>query len=420
MILDGTINMTLDGIQGSLAQEKAFDKVLVAVLNACDEDELCHADMGGENALAVYDKFAAKVSKDPIEYEYPLANGEKAKGLFTFNALEFTTAYQMYSLSTRMIFLKALAAANQGDILPMLRLMYENATIDPATFEYLGDSTFSDTMFLSVLCTDDTFFTGTQEERIQQSIEAGQASNGTVPRLDGSVYTGLYCAYWPSAPKEVVTREPLTAPGVPTFVLNATLDPATPFAQGKAVFERLDNGYHLYVEGGRHSIYGFGNECPDDYITNFMVNGELPEQREIVCEWDPSVISAYVPRMSPKASEYDNPLDIFSAIDTELSIEPEYYYNGFTEDTSFACPYGGSFTFGPSDAGEKYTYDKCQFTKGFAITGAGGFDYSARLLTFEAKVSGDKTGTLTYTSNYNDGSATLTGEYGGETIDLSQ
>ena len=419
LILDGTIDLTLNGEEGALAQEKAFDEVLVATLKACDADEACAAELGG-NALAAYDSLASKLAEKAIAYEYPLASGKTVKKKFTFGQLEFTAAYQMYALGGRMLFLRALASANEGDMVPMARLFYIQATVDPTTDEYLGDSTFSDTMFTGVNCTDDSYFSGTPEERIKQTIEAGQASNGTVPRIDGGVYTGLYCAYWPSAPKEVVTREPLTAPGVPTFVLNATLDPATPFAQGKAVFERLDNGYHLYVEGGRHSIYGFGNECPDDYITNFMVNGELPEQREIVCEWDPSVISAYVPRMSPKASEYDNPLDIFSAIDTELSIEPEYYYNGFTEDTSFACPYGGSFTFGPSDAGEKYTYDKCQFTKGFAITGAGGFDYNARLLTFEAKVSGDKTGTLTYTSNYNDGSATLTGEYGGETIDLSQ
>ncbi|HQX17550.1 MAG TPA: alpha/beta fold hydrolase [Anaerolineales bacterium] len=419
LILDGTIDLTLNGEEGALAQEKAFDEVLVATLKACDADESCAAELGG-NALAAYDSLASKLAEKPIAYEYPLASGKKVKKKFTFSQLEFTASYQMYALGGRMLFLRALASANEGDMVPMARLLYQQATVDPAADEYLGDSTFSDTMFYSVNCTDDSYFSGTQEERIAQTIEAGQASNGTVPRLDGSVYTGLYCAYWPSAPKEFVTREPLTAAGVPTFVLNATLDPATPFAQGKAVFDRLDNGYHLYVEGGRHSIYGFGNECPDDYITNFMVNGQLPEQREIICEWDPSVISAYVPRMSANASEFDNPLDIFSAIETELSIEPEYYYNGFTEDTSFACPYGGAFTFGPSDAGESYSFTDCEYTQGFAITGAGSFNYDTRIFTLETKVSGDKAGALNYISNYNDGSITLTGEYGGETINLSQ
>ena len=124
--------------------------------------------------------------------------------------------------------------------------------------------------------------------------------------------------------------------------------------------------------------------------------------------------------MSANASEFDNPLDIFSAIETELSIEPEYYYNGFTENTSFACPYGGAFTFGPSDAGESYSFTDCEYTQGFAITGAGSFNYDTRIFTLETKVSGDKAGALNYISNYNDGSITLTGEYGGETINLSQ
>ena len=108
-----------------------------------------------------------------------------------------------------MLYLRALAAANQGDIVPMARLLNQQANLDPTTGEYLGDPTFSDTMFYDVNCTDDSYFSGTQEERIAKTIEAGQASNGTVPRVDGSVYTGLYCAFWPSSPKDVVKRQPL-------------------------------------------------------------------------------------------------------------------------------------------------------------------------------------------------------------------
>src|SRR5512133_821451 len=172
-----------------------------------------------------------------------------------------------------MLFLRALAAAKRGDIVPMARLLYIQATLDPETGAYLGDPTFSDTAFYAVACTDSGYYEGTQEERIAKIIAAGQASNGTVPRLDGSIYSGVNCIYWPSAPATNETVKPLVAEGVPTFVLNATLDPATPFHEGKSVFEHLAEGYHLYVEGGRHSIYGLGNDCPDKYITDFMVDG---------------------------------------------------------------------------------------------------------------------------------------------------
>ncbi|MCZ2127716.1 MAG: alpha/beta hydrolase [Anaerolineales bacterium] len=421
MILDGTLDLTLNGVQSSLAQEKGFDKVLTAVLNACDDDENCHADMGGKKALDVYDQLAAQVSKKPIAYEYPLANGKKAKGTFTFNELEFTAAYQMYSLTPRMLFLKALAAANQGNIIPMLRLMYQNADIDPATFEYVGDPTFSDTMFLSVLCTDDAYFTGSQEERVQQTIEAGQASNGTVPRLDGSVYTGLSCAFWPSAPKEEANRKPLILPGVPVLVLNATLDPATPFEEGKAVAERLADGYHIYVEGGVHSIFGYGNACPDQYVTDLLVDGKVPDQREIKCtDWKRTIFSRYSPNLPTSVKDFSDPLEMMEALDEAIFYLPEIYSSSWAEDESVGCDYGGTIVFGPSDVGETYAYNKCELVKGIALSGAGSLDYDEGILTMTVSISGDKKGDLTYTYDYNSGDTSVQGTLDGKSVDLSR
>jgi pimeloyl-ACP methyl ester carboxylesterase len=420
LVLDGTINLTLNGEVGSIEQEKAFDKVLVATLEACNADEFCAADMGGD-AVAVYDKLAKQASEDPIAYEFPLPSGEKVKRTFTFNQWEYTTAYQLYSLSGRMLYLRALASANRGDFVPMARLAYQNLTVDPATFEYIGDDTFSDTMFLSVLCTDDSFYSGTQEEKIAQTIAAGQASNGTVPRLDGSVYTGLSCAFWPSSPTEEITTEPLVAEGVTTFVLNATLDPATPFEEGKAVYENLADGYHLYVEGGVHSIFGWGYDCPDKYISDFMVDGTLPDEREIVCEdWGTDVTSAYEPLIKDNAGDYEDVLEILYAIDNEIQLQPEYLYASFTEDVTFACKFGGSFTFSPGNTGETFTFDNCSYVRDFALTGDGGYDYDSGVVTFDTQVSGAKDGSLVYTNNMADGTISVSGEYGGEAIDLSQ
>ncbi|NPV57838.1 MAG: alpha/beta fold hydrolase, partial [Anaerolineae bacterium] len=160
MVLDGTLDLTLTGEQSAFSQEAAFDKVLVATLQACNADEACYADMGGD-VLAAYDDLAARASANPIAYEFPLPDGSKVAREFTFNQLEYTTAYQMYSLSGRMLFLRALAAAVKGDMVPLARLQYQQLTMDPETYTYLGDPTFNDTMFLGVLCTDDSYFSGT-------------------------------------------------------------------------------------------------------------------------------------------------------------------------------------------------------------------------------------------------------------------
>lgn len=416
LILDGTIDLTLSGEESAYSQEKGFDKVLVATLKACDDDPDCYDALGGD-ALSFYDEFARQVSAKPLEYEFPLPDGTRVKRIFTFDQLEFVASYQMYSLGGRSLFLRALAAASQGDIIPMARLLYAQGKIDPATGAYLGDPTFSDTMFTSVHCTDNAYFSGAPEERIAKTIEAGQASNGTVPRLDGAIYTGITCALWPSAPKEPVSVAPLVAPGLPVLVLNATLDPATPFQEGKAVFERLDNGYHLYVEGGLHGIYGWGESCPDDYVTDFLVDGKLPSSREIVCNWDPAVIYSFVPFMPANVSDFSEPLDIFLSIIDELNRMPEYYYSNLDKEESFACPYGGAFTFGPADSGADYSYEKCAFTQGFEITGRGGYNFETSVVSFSAEITGSKTGKLDFSYSWNNGRSTLKGEYGGTSYD---
>ncbi len=416
LILDGTIDLTLSGEEGAYSQEKGFDKVLVATLKACDQDADCRDALGGD-ALSVYDEFAERISKKPISYQFPLPDGTKVQRTFTFDQLEFVAAYQMYSLGSRSLFLRALAAAKAGDIVPMARLLYVQANIDPASGKYVGDPTFSDTMFTSVHCTDNAYFSGTPEERIAKVIEAGQASNGTIPRLDGNIYTGLTCAFWPSSPKEPVSGAPLVAPGLPVLVLNATLDPATPFNEGKAVFERLDNGYHIYVEGGLHGIFGWGEACPDDYVTDFLIDGKLPAERETVCQWDPAVIYPFVPLMPENVSAFSNPADIFLSIVDELNRTPEYYYSMLEEEESFACPHGGSFTFGPSESGAAYTFEKCAFTKGFEMTGTGEYNFETGVVSFSAQISGSKTGNLDFSYDWNNGRSTLKGEYGGKSYD---
>ncbi len=420
LILDGTINMTLSGEDSVHSQEVAFDKVLVAVLKGCNEDKACSADMGGKDAVAAYDELAAKVADKPIDYEFPLPNGEKVKGTFTFNQLEYTAAYQMYSLTGRMIFLKALASATNGDIIPMMRLMYHNTTIDPATFDYLGDPTFSDTMFLGVFCTDDAYFSGSQDERIAKSIIAGQASNGTVPRLDGSLYVGVSCAFWPAAPKEPIKREPLVLEGVPTFVLNATLDPATPFEEGQFVAQHLANGYHIYVEGGVHSIYGWGYDCPDNYITDFMVDGTLPSEHEIVCQdWETQPYSSYSPNLPGKVSDFADPLELMVTLDNSFSYLPEVYYGDWEENQTVACTYGGTYTFGPGANGAEYSLDQCSMMPGLVATGTATYDSGIHLYSTTLEISGDKKGKLTYTFNNETQTGTLTGEFDGKTVNMT-
>jgi hypothetical protein len=171
---------------------------------------------------------------------------------------------------------------------------------------------------------------------------------------------------------------------------------------------------------GLPGIFGYGYDCPDRYVSDFLLGGVLPEQREIVCqEWGDAVAWEYIPRIRENASDYADVLEIFWAIFVEIQLQPEYFYSYFEEDTSVACPYGGSMTFGPSEAGEALTFDECTYTRGFTLTGSGTYDYDAGEFSITAEVSGDESGSLTFTQ-VDGGPISVSGEYGGETIDLSR
>jgi len=290
LILDGVEDTTLTGDQTAFSQRDAFNQVLLAVFQTCDADSECSQGLKG-GAQAAYDQLAQKLANAPIPYQIAAPDGTMQKRLFTFNMLDFTVSYQLYVMSTRLDLMRALAATKAGDMTPLAQLYYENAHIDISTNQYMGDPTFSDTMYYIVWCSDGAYYSGTSAERSAKMIQAGQQLNGLIPRLDLDVLPlGLTCAFWPSAPTQPAKVAPLKAPGVTTFVLNATLDPATPYQEGMTVFQNLDDGYHLYVKGGPHGILGWGYNCPDQYIEDFLTQGKLPPQREIACDWGNAVI----------------------------------------------------------------------------------------------------------------------------------
>jgi len=418
LVLDGTIDLTLDAPTTEHNQEAAFEKVLLATFDACRNDATCMQDFGGDDPKEVYDDLAVTLADAPIEYAFPLPDGTKARHPFTFGKLEGVSAFMMYSTSSRMFYLRGLAAAHQGDFVPLARLLYARLNYDPATEDYVGDPTFSYAAYFLVNCVDDVYFNGTPEEKIQQILKAGETSYGLDHPMDGNIYSGLPCATWPSQPAEESTQPPLVAEGVPTFVLNATLDPATPFEGGKAVAGRLADGYHLYVEGGQHSIIGSDESCPDDYITNFLVYGELPKQHEVECRWDSPLMWNYLLPVAADSKDFDDLKQSMFQTEIDVFLMPEHLYNSKKEEeVSVGCPLGGSFSFTMhEDKTETFSFDNCSFSRGFIFTGDGDVDLENGIRTYTWTITGDKTGELTYNFNSSVG-ITLKGTYDGETID---
>jgi len=418
LILDGTVDLTLSGFDFYEQQARAFSDTLELTLQACNADDICAESMGGGDAGNAYIKLAERLKQAPIEFTFPLPLGGAAKRTFSFSDLETSASSYMYSASERMIFLRALAAYSRNeDLAPMARVLYNSLALDPETLDAIPDPTWSDAVFYGVECQDYGYLNGTPEERANAYLRAGDKLDASIPYFSSIFYGDMPCMFWPNGRAVEARPAPLTADGIPTLVLGAMADPATPVTNGWAVFNRLAEGYLVTQNGGPHVIYGRGVACIDDLVTKFLADDQMPAQRETTCAG--TVINEFVALAPLDAHEFASPLEALKSVDDEIYYLPEYYYWDGITSTSVGCPFGGTMSFEATDTGDALTLTECSFSKGFSLTGSGINNYDDGSFALEVDVAGLNSGTLTYTRD-GDGQLHVTGNFGGKDVDLSE
>lgn len=416
LLLDGAVDLTLSGIDFYVTQAQAFNDSLVMTLAACNADALCASDMNAD-ALTVYDSLAARLKESPLPFHFPLPSGAKETRWFTFSDLETSASSSMYSEGTRMIFLRALASyARNEDLVSMARVYYHALALDPETLEAIPDPSYSDAIYYAVECQDYGYFSGSPEERAEEYLRAGDAIDSSVPRFSSIFYGDLPCAFWPNAATRNERPAPLTASGIPTIVLNGTADPATPYAGARAVFSRLEDGYFVTETGGPHVIFGWGNACVDDLVTDFLAAGRTPA-REVNC--DGVVANDFVLLAPLSATDFESPLEALASADDEIYYLPEYFSWDYESPIHIGCPFGGMLSVEAADQGEKFTLESCAFSDGFAMTGQGIYNYDEGVFVLKVLVSGIADGMLTYTRDA-DYQLSVTGTYDGAEVNLSE
>jgi pimeloyl-ACP methyl ester carboxylesterase len=416
LILDGTVDLTLSGPDYYKGAVRSFNNTLVETLKACNAEDTCAADFGG-NALAFYQDLAAEILASPKVVKFPLPSGGLEERSFSHSDFEYVVTNEVYTEGSRLMLLRALASAHRGDLVPLLRLLYIDLAQDPQTLEPIPDPAYSDAAYYTVTCDDYNYYSGTPDERAQAWFKDGEALAGTVPALGSIFYGDFPCIFWP-VQGELERPAPLKADGITTLVLGATADPITPVQYGTDVFSRLSDGYLVTTQGGAHIIFGRGDACPDDLVTAFLVEGTTPGERKTTCEG--VIYNPYVPLAPLDAADFADPLEAMISIDNEIYYLPEYYYWDVATPTTVVCPFGGSMLFEPTGAGDSLTLTQCAFIEDFILAGSGGNNYESGLFTLEITLSGAAAGELHYTRDDTLGTFKLTGAYNGSPVALTR
>ncbi len=285
-----------------------------------------------------------------------------------------------------MLLQRAIAAASQGDLWYLSRLLYSGLEIDPETQQPVPDPSYSDALYYAVECLDYGLPGATADARSTAYLQAGRDRGMETAQMGDIFYGDLPCAYWPAQPDDTTRPADLTDVPYPMFVLGATLDPATPWANAERIVANAgDNAYLIVKPGGPHIIFGRGEACPDDIVTAFLETGTLPSSKRTVCPGD--VADDYVPIPPLDATTYPSTKAALASADDEIVTAVDYWVWDGESRLETGCRFGGTISYTPVKRGSALQLDGCSWSQGLGLTGTGLIDDDAG--TFSLRVSQD-------------------------------
>jgi pimeloyl-ACP methyl ester carboxylesterase len=412
LYVDGPVDMTVDGPAYYVEATRSAEDTLIATLAACTADETCKSDVAGGDALAAYDALAARLTAAPITFDFPTSSGTTVTRQLTVTDLENAAFNALYYSYDRLLLQRAIAAASHDDLVPLAKLGYNALGLDPDTLVAQVDPGYSDAMYYAVECQDYAFYpdAGTPDARLDAWIASAEAAGINDSRLESAYYGDVPCLYWPTARTTKERPAPIVDPPYPVFVLTSTTDPATPIANGMRIYSRLDDAYFVQAVGGPHVIYAWGQACPDDLMTAWLVDRTPPSTRVTTCAWD--LADPYVAIASTSGSTYKDALSLAKSIDDQIFNASEYIYYDSALVTA-GCDHGGTIAYEPTGVGAEVRLRACEFTPDLPLTGKGETDDEAGTFELDLTAGKDK---LHYERDA-DGNISVSGTFKGRKVE---
>ena len=257
-VLDGAIDPSLSALEGSLSQAAGFETALRAYVDDCLSDD-CFLGDTMEESLATITGLLGQIEQEPLptDQDRDLAIGNAFYGL----------VLPLYSESNWQLLDQGLQEALEGDGSTLLFLSDFYGSREGDTY------TDNSLEAISVInCTDDPFAITAAE--VPGHYDEFQEASPTFGRVFA---WGLIACH--GIPWEAAEPAPeIDAPGAaPIVVIGTTRDPATPYEEAVAMAEQLESGVLVSRDGDGHTAYNSGNDCIDDAVHAYLIDGEVPQ-----------------------------------------------------------------------------------------------------------------------------------------------
>ncbi len=260
LVLDGAVDVGLSSRELSLGQAEGFETALRAyVANCVDTVDKCFLGDDVEKGLDTI-----KSLLDDIE-ENPLSTNEERE-LTVGNAF-YGVVTPLYNRDYWPILSQALRQALGGDGSTLLLLSDVYASREGDTY-----TDNSSEAILAINCLDDPYAIGPEE--VPAQFDAFEEASPTFGRVFAWGLMGCQGIQVESSEPEL----DIDAEGAaPIVVVGTTRDPATPYEWAVGLADQLDSGVLVSRDGDGHTAYNAGNECIDDALEAYLIEGTVPK-----------------------------------------------------------------------------------------------------------------------------------------------
>ncbi len=260
MVLDGAVAPELTSVEVNLGQAGGFEQATRAYVQSCIDEGDCPLGNTVDEGMTSIATFLDDLDAEPVAVDGD-ANTELTEGWALLGII-----VAMYDQNAWPILTQALERAMNGDGSTLQYLANLYADRD-AEGNYTGNGNQA---IYAVNCLDrpGEGVDVSDEEMIAQFEEVAPTF-GRYLAGDGA------CAYWPEEASETLDNYD-AAGAAPILVIGTTGDPATPYEWAEKLADTLDSGVLLSYDGEGHTAYGRSNNCIDDTVDAYLLEGTVP------------------------------------------------------------------------------------------------------------------------------------------------
>ena len=262
-VLDAAVDPTLSLRQGARSQARGFETALRAYVQNCIEstDSCFLGDSVDEGVARVHELFESlDAAALPTSGGRVLTEGLATTGI----------GIALYDREAWGLLSQGLSSALDGDGTMLLIFADALATRQPSG-EYSTNLVEAN---YAIRCLDDP--ASVPVERIEALVPELMEVSPTFGRGFAWGLAGCLGFTPRSTEKPIRIR---AAGAAPIVVVGTTRDPATPYAEAVALADQLESGVLVSRDGDGHSGYSAGNDCVDDAVEAYLIDGDRPRRR---------------------------------------------------------------------------------------------------------------------------------------------